>query len=128
MAGPRANAAAKARASARRHSKQGRCPAASAVGSSSEQLGVAPTPNVSMPSLEVEAATNPSARDPASSAEGLPVAMEAAAAIAEQQAARSIGKQIAERIDAVGQRHWDSSPLGVTDLVRRTWRRRRPIF
>jgi hypothetical protein len=35
--------------------------------------------------------------------------MEAAAAIAEQQAARSIGKEIAERIDAVGQRHCDSS-------------------
>jgi len=74
-----------------------------------EQLGVAPAPNVSMPSLEVEAASNPPARDPAPSAEGLPVAMETAAAIAEQQAARSIGKQIAERIDAVGQRHCDSS-------------------
>jgi hypothetical protein len=54
--------------------------------------------------------------------------MEAAAAIAEQQTARRIGKQIAEWIDAVGQRHRDSSPLGAADLVRRTWRRRRPIF
>ena len=70
-----------------------------------------------MPSLEVETATNPSARNPAPGAEGLPVAMETPAAIAEQQAARIIGKQIAERIDAVGQRHWDSAPLSAADLI-----------
>lgn len=68
-----------------------------------EQLGIAGAPDVSMPSLEVEATTNPSARNPASRTEGAVVAMEPSAAIAEQKAARSIGKKIAERIDAVGQ-------------------------
>jgi hypothetical protein len=75
-----------------------------------EQLGITRPPNVSVPSVEIEAATNPSARNPASSAKGTLVAMEASAAIAEQQAARRIGKETAERIDAVGQRHWDSFP------------------
>jgi hypothetical protein len=37
--------------------------------------------------------------------------MEPSAAIAEQKAARSIGEKIAERIDAVGQRHLRSPPL-----------------
>lgn len=48
-----------------------------------EQFGIARAPDVAMPSLEVEAATNPTTRDPASSAEGPVGVMEAPAAIAE---------------------------------------------
>jgi hypothetical protein len=74
-----------------------------------EQFGITGAPHISVPPFEVQAATNPSARDPAASAQGALVAMEATAAIAEQQAARSIGEETAERIDAIGQRHWMAS-------------------
>ena len=70
-----------------------------------EQFGITRAPNVSVPSFEIEAATNPSARNPAAGTKGARVAMEAPAAIAEQQAARRIGKESTEWIDAVGQRH-----------------------
>ena len=52
-----------------------------------EQFGITHAPNVSVPSFEIEAATNPSARNPAACTKGARVAMEAPAAIAEQQAA-----------------------------------------
>src|SRR5262245_54178680 len=70
-----------------------------------EQLRIALAPHLAMPSLEFEEAANPGVRDPASAPQRAVVAMEAAAAIAEEQPARGISDEIAERIDAIGQRH-----------------------
>src|SRR5262245_24484239 len=70
-----------------------------------EQLGVAAAPHVAVASLELEAAANPGARYPAPPRERAIVAMETAAAIAEEHPAGGLREEIAERIDTVGQRH-----------------------
>ena len=55
--------------------------------------------------LEFEPAADPLPRNEAPGAERAVVAMEAPAAVAHEQAAGGIGEQLAERIDAIGQRH-----------------------
>ena len=62
----RPQAAAKARASARRHSKHGRCPAASAVASSRKKsLAVAVAPDLAVPAAETRQAGDPRPAAPA---------------------------------------------------------------
>src|SRR5262245_37759011 len=70
-----------------------------------EQFGVARAPNVAVPAFEVEHAADPAARDPAPRAQRAVSAMKPPAAIAEHEAARRVGEQIAEWIDAIGKRH-----------------------
>ena len=70
-----------------------------------EQLGVARAPDLAVPALEFEHATDPAARYPPARAQRAVIAMKPPAAIAEYKAARGIGEQIAERIDAIGKRH-----------------------
>jgi hypothetical protein len=92
-------------AAARRHSKQGRCPAASAVGSSrKKKLGVAVAPNFASAALERADAGDPAPRRPPPAAQPAIVAMQPPAAIPHQPAALGDGVKIAERIDTVLQR------------------------
>src|SRR4030081_1305618 len=70
-----------------------------------EQLGVAFAPDVAVAALEFKPAADPAARDPAPCAERAVVAVEAPAAVAEKKSARRIRKEIAEGIDAAGERH-----------------------
>ena len=64
-----------------------------------EQLGIALSPDGALASPEFEPAANPAARDPSPRAEGAIIAMKPAAAIAEEKAAGSIGKELT-RIDS----------------------------
>ena len=70
-----------------------------------KQLGVTVPPNPAVALVELEAAADPSARNPAPRGERTMVGMKAAAAIAEEAAARRIGEQFAEWIHAIGERH-----------------------
>jgi hypothetical protein len=70
-----------------------------------EQLGIARAPNLAMPPLELEPAADPGARHPPPQPQRAVGAMEAPAAVAEEQPPGDIGMEIAERIDAIGKRH-----------------------
>src|SRR6516165_193116 len=70
-----------------------------------KQLGVVAAPHVALPALEIEHAANPLPRRPAPPGQRFCVGMKAAAAVAEQRAARGSRKQFAERVHPVLQRH-----------------------
>src|SRR5580704_18014642 len=70
-----------------------------------EQLGVTFAPYRAVPVLEGENATYPRTRGPAVPRQGALVVVNAPAAVAEEQPARGHGIELAERVDAVLQRH-----------------------
>ena len=70
-----------------------------------KQLSIVSSPYVAMPSFEREHAANPLPRSPAPRCERPRVGVKAPAAIAHESAARRVGKKLAERVDAILQRH-----------------------
>src|SRR5215472_15926966 len=76
-----------------------------------EQLSIEPPPYIALTTFKCEHATDPLPRRPASPCERAFIGMKPAAAIAHQRAARRVGKKLAERIDAILQRHC-RSPAG----------------
>jgi hypothetical protein len=90
----------------RRHSKQGAV-AGRERGRlvEEEELGVEAAPDVALAALEVEHAADPAPRRPAPGVERARIGVEAAAAVAEQRAARRHGEERAEGVDAILQRH-----------------------
>src|SRR5207244_2612339 len=75
-----------------------------------EQLGIAAAPDRAMAPLESRHATDPLAGNPAPRAERAIVAMQPAAAIAHEQSAGDNGDELAERSNAVLQRHLLNRP------------------
>ena len=70
-----------------------------------EQFGVVAPPDIALAALETQHAADPLPAGMAALAERAIVAMEFAAAIAEQRSARLAREQFTEGVDAVGQRH-----------------------
>src|SRR5712692_6215486 len=85
-----------------------------------EQLGIAVAPDRAMAPLESRHATDPLAGNPAPRAERAIVAMQPAAAIAHELAAGGNGDELAERSDAVLERHAESMSSSVPVQQRTT--------
>jgi hypothetical protein len=71
-----------------------------------EQFGIAPSPHLALASPEFETTANPAARNPSPRTESTIIAMQAAAAIAEEKPAGGIGEELTKWIDAIGKRHY----------------------
>src|ERR1700722_11338592 len=76
-----------------------------------KQLGIKAAPNVALASLEFEHAANPLPRLPAPCGQRLGISVKPPAAVAEKGAARRSGKQRAEWVHPILQRHRQARPV-----------------